>query len=348
MKLKYFLLFFVAISCAPKIKNFELYEKQFISKSQFLPTKEQLSGKLSKIAVFELDENDNQVATNASLKASIANNVENILSKQRLALIVDRKATKKLQDEVKLSELNKTGQYKGPEIADFIISGSISNAGFTKKYKSGSTYIDPKTKNLVTVPPSFLYQTEVSGNLKIFEVPSLAVIEVIEFSGSASRTENVQQDGGFSLGAIRVGGVQSKGIDRDDSLVRRAAEDAIISIEPDLKNALSQRGYILEKRTLEAKKTIFKISIGSENGIKNGDKFDVIAKYEVQNPITNEVEIESKIIASGVVGDIIDPKSSWVILKNEKHVSKVRLGDTIKMKYKKSFLQSASRQIKKL
>ncbi len=348
MKIKYFLLFFITISCAPKIKNFELYEKQFMSKSQFLPTREQLVGKIPKIAVFELDENNNEVAANATLKASIANNVENILSKHRLASIVDRKSTTKLQDEVKLSEINKTGQYKGPEIADFIVSGAVSNAGFVKKYRSGSTYIDPKTKNLITIPPSFLYESEVGGNLKIYEVPSLAVIEVIEFSGFASRTENVQQDGGFSLGAIRFGGTQAKGIDRDDNLVRRAAEDAINSIEPDLKNALSQRGYILEKRSLNSKKTIFKISLGSENGIKNGDKFDVIAKYESQNPITNEVEIESKVIASGVISDIIDPKSSWIILKNEKDSSKVRLGDSIKMKYKNNIFKDISRKIIRL
>lgn len=341
MKLKHFLLLMLLSSCAPTIKNFDQYQKQFLSKSQFLPSEENLSGKPSKIVVFALDENANQVATQSGLGVAMANNIENVLTKNRLAQLVDRNAMTKLQKEIALAELNKTGAYKGPQVADYAISGSISNAGFTSKYSAGSTYLDPKSKTMVTVPPRFTYKSDVSGNIKIYELPSMAVVENIDFKGSKSRDENVQQKGGLSLGALQIGGEQVKGADRDDNLVRKAGEDAVKNMVVDIKNSLAHKGYILEKRVFEGK-TIFKISLGSAQGIEHGDKFEVSGQYESENAITGKIEIERRIIAQGTVADKIDPKTCWVVLDDSKNNEKVRLGDTVKMKYKKSYFDAVS------
>ena len=95
MKLKHLALLALITSCAPTIKNFEQYQKQFLSKSQFLPSEENLAGKPAKIVVFALSENDNQVATQAGLGAAMANDIENVLAKNRLAQLVDRNAMEK-------------------------------------------------------------------------------------------------------------------------------------------------------------------------------------------------------------------------------------------------------------
>lgn len=342
MKNFYLLFLLAAISCAPTIKNFSSYQKQFIAKSQFLPSQEELDGKQSKVVVFAFDENDNQVAKQAGLGLTLANNVENILTKSRMAQLVDRSAAKKLEKEIQLSELNKTGSYKGPQIADFAVSGAISDASFTSKYSAGTTFYDPKSKTFVTIPPRYNYKSAVSGNIKIYELPSMVVVQNIDFKGVKSRSENVRQNGGLSLGGLQIGGDKVDGINRDDGLVRQAGEDAIDNIVDDIKNALVQKGYILEKRVF-GKKTIFKISLGSQNGISQGDKFEIFGSYENENPITGKIETESRMIATGVVADKIDPKSSWVILDDEKTINDVRLGDAVKMKYKKSRFSSIIR-----
>ena len=339
MKLKFLTTLVLLVSCAPTIKNLDQYQKQFLSKSQFLPNEESLSGKPAKIAVFALDENNNQVANQASLGVAMANNIENVLTKNRLAQLVDRKAMTKLQKEIALVELNKTGSYKGPQVADYAISGSISNAGFTNKYSSGSMYFDPKSRAMVTVPPRFTYKSDVSGNIKIYELPSMAVVENIDFKGTKSRKENVQQNGGLSLGGLQIGGEQVRAADRDDNLVRKAGEDAVENMIVDIKNALAQKGYILEKRVFE-NKVIFKISLGSSSGLIHGDKFEISGQYELENPITGKVEVERRIIASGTVTDKIDPKTSWVMIDDAKTIEKIRLGDVVKIKYKKSYLDS--------
>ena len=61
MKLKYLILLAIATSCSATIKNFDKYEKQFLSKTEFMPSKESLENKPPKIVVFALDENENLV-----------------------------------------------------------------------------------------------------------------------------------------------------------------------------------------------------------------------------------------------------------------------------------------------
>lgn len=335
MKLRHLTLLLLITSCSTTIRNFDDYQKQFLPKTTYMPSRESIAGKAPKIVVFALDDNNNEIATQSSLSNSLANNVENILSKNRLGEIVDRKAATKLQKEIALSEMNKTGSYKGPVIADYAVSGAISNAGFTSKYSNGSTYFNPQSKQMVSVPPKYTYTSDVAGNLKIYELPSLAVVGSIEFNAKKSRSEAVQQDGGFALGGIQIGGKKVDGSKRDDSLVRKAGEEAISDIEVDIKNFFAKKGYILEKRILE-NKAIFKISLGSEDGLRQEDKLEVSGQYENENALTNQVEIEHRIITNATVADHIEPKVSWIVISDAKKIDSIRLGDTVKLKYKKS------------
>ena len=335
MKIKNLALLLLLCSCSTTISNFDEYQKQFLSKTKFMPSPENIAGKAPKVVVFALDQNNNEIANQTNLGEALANNVENVLSKNRLAEIVDRKAASKLQKEIALAEMNKTGSYKGPIVADYAVSGAISNAGFTSKYSNGSTYYNPQSKQFVTIPPKYTYSSDVAGNLKIYELPSLTVVESIEFNAKKSRSEAVQQEGGLALGGIQIGGKKVEGAKRDDSLVRRAGEDAISDIEVDIKNFFAKKGYILEKRVLKDK-AIFKISLGSADGIKQDDKFEVSGQYESENALTNQVEVERRIITTGSVSDIVDPKTSWVVMDDAKKAESIRLGDSVKMKYKKS------------
>ena len=347
MKLKLLALFFIVTSCTPTIKNFDKYQKQFISKSEFMPDEKTLENKLLKVAIFDFEEGDIEVAKQSNLGKSVATNMESILSKYRLAELVDRKATEKLQKEVQLSEMNKTGSYKGPKLADYAVSGSIANANFANKYVAGSTYVNPKTGDAISIPPKFVYSSQVVGNIKIYELPSLTVIDTIELDGKSVRTENVQQDGGISLGGIQIGGTQEGGVQRDDGLVREAGADAVDEAESAIRNAFAKRGFILEKRTFDGK-SIFKVNLGSEDGVKHGDKFELIGQYEVENSITGKSEVERRVVGLGVISDKIDPKNCWIILEDAKKADVARIGDMIKMKYSKSAMKSFAKMAKNM
>jgi hypothetical protein len=342
-----FLMIALLGACAPTIADFNDYQNRSLSKSAFMPSAEVVAGKPYKIVVFELDEKSNSVASQARLGSSLAVNVENVLTNNHLAQLIDRNAAPKLGKEIALAEMNKTGSYKGPQIADYAVSGSIGNASFTSKYSSAMVMAN-RDGTLVRIPPKFTYSANVDGNIKIYELPSMTVAENLEFSGKRTRTENVQSNGGVSvLGLVDFGGQNANAASRDDNLVRQAGEDAIDSVSYEIKNFFAKQGYILEKRALKSK-TIFKINVGSADGINQGDKFQVIAKYANQNAITNVVETEKRIIATGKVTDKIDPNYSWIVIDNKKDVELIRLGDAVKFKYERSFINKALRAINKI
>lgn len=328
-------------SCSATISNFPQYKVQNFPKSNFLPTKEDLRGDLPKVVVFDFNENKTEGNESNGIGRTLAVTVENVLTQKKLASLVDRQAAKKLEQEILLAELNnKKSTYKGPSVANYAVSGAVSNASFSKKYSEGLDFYT-QTTGRVKTDPKYNYSADVSGNLKIYELPSMDVVENFDFSGFASRSEAVQKEGGISIGSIDIGVTKAKALEKDDGLVRKAAEDGISDIADKIKNAFAKKGYILEKRTLD-NKAIFKISIGSEDGVSQGDKFEVIGKFEVENPITHEVEVENRVLATGVVSDIINPKFSFIILDDKSSNDKVRMGDVVKFKYKKSLSQKIS------
>jgi hypothetical protein len=329
-------------SCSTVIKDFDKYQKSFTPKTAFMPSQDNIDGKLPKVVVFPLEENSNQVASQAGLGSSIANNVENILTEDKLAQIVDRSVATKLKNEIALSEINKTGSYKGPQIADYAISGAISNASFNSKYNQGTTALNPKTGTIISTPPTYKYNSAVAGNIKIYELPSLEVIGNIEIEGKDQRTENVRENGGISLGAISIGSHAVDGVSRDDGLVREAGKDAIINSRADIKNIFAKKGYILEKRIFDDK-AIFKISLGSLDGVKQDDKFDVVGQFETQNPLNNKTEIEKRNLATGIISNLVDPKTSWVVIDDKKAINSIRIGDSVKIKYKNSKFDKIAR-----
>jgi hypothetical protein len=333
---------FLISACSPNISNFHSYLPQEFPRTNFMPSPDMVEGKSPKVVVFELDDGENETARQAELGKSMTVALENVLSEHRLAQIVDRKAAKKLEKEIALIEMNKTGTYKGPQIADYAISGAIGNAGFTSKYSSGMV-LPSASGTLTRIPPSFTYISDVAGNVKIYELPSMTVIENIEFTGKKTKKEQVRTNNNISIGGIiEFGGQKAEGLSRDDGLVRNAGIEAVDNISFILKNFFAKKGFILEKRALK-NKAIFKISVGSSDGVKSGDKFEIIGKYENFNALTGKTEIERRVIVSGKVSDRIDPKSSWVLIDDKDSVNLIRLGDLVKFKYKRSFFNKAEK-----
>ncbi len=342
-----FLILLATISCATKIRNFEKYQTQLIPKSQFIPNTEEYNQKLPRVLVFQLEENNIEIATQSELGLSLAKNIENILSQNNLAEIVDRSIGIKLKEEISLAEINNNSSYDGPKISDYAIVGTISNATFSSTYKAEKNKYNKNTGTYNYTPPQFTYISQVNGNIKILEVPSLETVKIIEFNGEETESENVQKSGGLNIGLISIGGKESESRKRNDGLVRRAGKNALFNISEKLQNVFAKIGYIIEKRAYK-NKAIFKINLGKDDGIKEGDHFNIIAKYQIQNPLTGEEEIEEKIVATGRVSNKIDPKNSWIIIKNKENINKIRLGDKLQIFYKESFSKKHSSTFKSI
>ena len=268
------------ISCSPKITNFDQYKKQILPNHSFTPTEKR------KVVVFNFNDDGSYYSKYYKLGQSIALEVENTLVAQKTVELIDRKVAKKLKDEITLAEINDVySSYSGPRVADYAIIGSISKSG---------------------------YQRGISGSLKIYELPSMKVMESLRFSGLNSN-----------------------------------GRDAIDNISPNLKRFFTRKAYILEKRIL-GNKIIFKISQGHKDGITKSRKFDIVRETVRLNSTTNNAKTDEIIIASGKVSTRVNSNSSWVILDKKTYNDKIRIGDTVILKNKRGFFTKIGKYSKNM
>ncbi len=321
----FLLLSFGVAGCAPTIANLGEFHAVQLSQADFMPAPEQLNSAKIKIVVFPMSDGNIDLARKASLATVTAGAVENQLAGGAVEL-VDRSSAAKLQQEVMLSEINNQGTYNGPEVADFAITGDVDKATFGYTYVQSYTTRDKKG-NTYYHPAQFNYKANVSGKIKIIELPSLKVVKTITFADSVSTSEDAH------------GRVPTQ--DSGTSLVVKAATDAIHSARIELKNYFSKKGYVLEKRS-KGNKSIYKINLGTEDGLKTGDVCEIYTINRTLNAITGEESAEELLLGEGKVSNQIGANYGWLIVEDADMQSPVRLGDYVKAKYSKGMLEGLS------
>lgn len=310
----------VASGCAShQIANLDEYSPVALERSKFAPNSEQLNHTKVKVVVFPLNENNNQVARQADLGLSLAGSIERCLTEAQTAEIVDRQIASQLQEEIKLAEMNQTGAYAGPAIADYALSGMITNASFTHKFNEAINGRDKKG-NPVYTPPSFRYTAAIDGIIKVYEIPSMKVVKTFQISDNKGRSEETRGSSNF--------------VDHDEDLVRGAGKDAIESLKAELQNEFAQKAYVIEKKAKDST-AIFKVNIGIENGVKPGDKCEIFTTTENLNQLTGKLDVEKHKVCNGIISSQITSNSAWVIASAEES-KKVQLGDQVKLVYSKS------------
>lgn len=315
------LAFFFLASCATTIKNFDMYEKAPILNTEFMPSKSDFEKKVPSVVIFDFTTSD-QNAIKINANKFVEDYISELLIKNKMAEVQDRKNLKKLQDEIKLSELygSKKSEIKA---VDYAIDGSITNLTFDSEF-IGPSY---NTEGDLVRRAGYEYTSTIQGFIKIYEVPSLKVVDTISFSGSAYKYEEAA---GMKIWKIRTID-PAKSFDQE--LIKEATRSAMARNNYKIKSFFAKSGFILEKRTLKDK-TIFLISIGYEDGIRQDDRIDIYQRYSTLNPITGEEAVSTKLIATGKVADKTEEKFTWIVVDGKK-ASTIKLGDIAKVNYLK-------------
>lgn len=323
------------ISCSTKISNFELYNQSFLSKSEFIPTKDQINKDKSNIIIYKINDKKSKLAIRAGLGYIATKNIETIIASNKIANIINRDNYQKLKDEITLSQLNNNFSYKGPIPANYAIIGEISGSSFNSKYISSKESFDEKTKKYNYTPPKYKYSGSVEGKVNIIQLPNASIIKTIELKGDANGEEYINSNN-IKIGKFQFSNKASKPKEYDESIMQQSINDATYMIEEDIKNFFAPIGYISQKKKYK-NKVIFKISLGSNDGIKQNDKIYIYTKVRIKNDLTDQFETETRYIGSAKISNIINDTSSWIVLEDNKNNIKIRLGDIVKIKYDKSF-----------
>jgi hypothetical protein len=316
---------FVA-SCSTTIKDFDKYQKSPLLRTEFAPDPNSIYKPVPTTIILPFkngDENSKSISAN-----SIAENeVANILVSNKLVTLQDRKNLKTLNDEIKLSEIQNS---KSAELraVDFAIEGEVSSVAFSSQYQD-ARYNDDGS---LFRPERYIYTASVRGSITVYELPSLRVVDTIPFTGQDYSYEEVK-DSGISYKSFKLSN-KNNAKQFDANLARRTLDLAIRQNAYRLKSVFAKTGYVVEKRTL-GNKAIFLISLGSNDGIGQETKVQIIQKYQDLNALTGKTETLERAIARGTVADKTEGTKTWIVLDDEKMATSIKLGDVVKIVYTK-------------
>jgi len=314
------------------IKDVSSFEKRPMVKTSVMPTKSQINGAKPRVVVLDINDHAVNIAKSAKLGTVIRNKIESLVSDAG-AETVDRKLALKLQEEIQLAEVKGNHNYKGPEIADFSVTGKIITTEFTQTYSAASSWVDDKGKRHVT-PAKCTYKVSIEATLKVHAMPSLNLVDTISITDSESRTQDLS---GHSYRHYYTNHSCPKYTPAQlSSLIGAAGSDAVIESKVQLKSNFSPRGYITEYRVAKDK-NIFKITMGKLAGVKEGMKVDIIQMFHDENALTGETNLEERKLTEGEVSNIVGQKYAWVVIDDADIAPRIRLGDIVRVRFEDSF-----------
>lgn len=236
--------------------------------------------------------------------------------------IVDRKLAGKLDSEIKLAEMRGfVDNSEGPTVANFAIKSSITSAEYSYDVVPAQTWTDKKGKEH-TNPAHFDHAASAGILIKVYAIPSLREIKTLVGTGYQRMSSNDRGN-------------------REAGMIRGATQDALDRVKDQLLNLFAPKGYILRKMTnSKGKKSIFQISIGSQQGLVTGQRVLIKSQRAVKNPITGLTSYESVDLVKASVSTLVNSGDAWIVPEDESKAANVRLGDVAEVFYKEEGFMS--------
>lgn len=323
-----YLLPFLALAvtgCASsKISDLNSFQSVPMKQTEHMPSKSALSGAKSRVIVFALEDKKWSGAGE-----SVANIVTKELNTTNNVVIVDRSLASNLGQEIQLAETKGRTGYQGQDVADFAITGKITDGGAGVSYTAPSSYTDKDGKTQY-VKATCTTSGKAAFSLKIVQLPSLDVIKTLDVDATASSTQDATWGGCSQLSQGAANGIVSEAI---GNAVRKA--------HTDLKNQFAPSGYIVERRK-HGDDSIFKTTLGAASGAQEGLEALIVHSVTEKNALTGVETMEQVKIAEGLISDQIGSSFSYLIVSDKAKADSVMLGDKVQVLFKNSFMDSVN------
>ena len=286
-----------------------------------MPSKATIESDYTSKVILMPIENITKEAKKISLGQSITGVLNAKLNNDGLVQVLKRVKDdkKQISNEVKMAQLAKETHIDVGQ-ADYIISGSVSDASFHSRYHEARTeqYLKDGKKITRYISPKVTYESCVSGELKIFSLPQLKqeAATTMQACKQNSHKANSRRD-------IKR---------RDDALIRNAGASAVRNGIERLNNFFAKKGYIIEAKRYKDK-VIVKTTLGHKQGAQQRKRVDIYTIESVYNALLEKDIITERKIASGNISNQIDENFSWIVIGKVNKGKRLHLGDYIKIQY---------------
>jgi hypothetical protein len=289
-----------------------------------MPTTKQLEMGDRRVRVVVFQPDDNASARGHNLPQIAVRELESQLG--RTCEIVDRSLANALDKELKLAEMSTSKGYLGPDVADFAVKLVMGVASWGAAYSQGSSYVDKKTgRTMITSRPGWTYQGRSKMTVRVYEIPSLRLVESIELEGNAQLSEQP-----YDLRQQAAPG-----------LTQAATQKAVEAKSEELRNEFTPRGYITAARS-NGKESIFKITMGKRAGVKPGNPVEIYTLRAGEVDLrTKKPSVEEVLIVKGKVSEQIGDSDAWITVDDAKAGAQIRRGDIVKVNFGTGFWDKA-------
>lgn len=281
-----------------------------------MPTEAALSSERLKVIVMESSDGGNADVQRAQLPQALTRDIEAMLGANGVE-VIDRSVSSRLDQEIRMCEMqaNKCGIDTGPAVARYAVKATITRASYGARYVERQV-MKIKGKDVVT-DPYYSHSAAASVSLKVYELPSMREVKAIVGSDTGSNTTPGPDNLGYAMVTAALKSAISTGQARADFL-----------------NLFAPRGYVIGKRG-GGKKSIFKVSIGSAQGLVPGAPVVILAEETTINPITKKPTVDMVDVAKARVSNIVTSNEAWIVLEDEDKAALVKLGQQAKVFHEK-------------
>ncbi len=267
---------------------------------------------------------------NAKLGESVAEAVVSELANIGGMKIYTRRDLQKVLEEQKLQMSGLVDPNTAVQIGQlagvrYIVTGAVNNINL-KWVEVGESVKKGLSQHLGLVGTALAAaaSTQEGWNLTIDVVLKVVDTETGEvvLSKTVSGREVLGKTPTFNIDSI-IGGA------------KKAAQEALEDIRPELSKLFPLRGYIVQLRTAPDKSSRYAlINIGSRNGVKEGQEFFVIDFQEIQDPISGRISCDQiKLPVTLIVSSQIQPDKAWTVVEGDKNqIMRVKLGQVVERK----------------
>jgi len=231
------------------------------------------------------------------------------------AIVLNRDIPAKYRDEIELYHIKENKQYKGPDIAGYLVDINVVKATESSKFLSGGKGMAARCH----------ITARIEAIATVYKLPEVAQVTVIELEGDA---------GGKTPAHYRKCQYTYQAQQRFfGNAISRAADDVRVQLQ----NAFAPVAYISEVKQ-DSGDYYFKLSSGKSAGIQAEAEAIVYQLEQAGNALNNQVQLEEHPITEVVILDKISTNYAWFMIDDEDLASQILIGDYVKVKYEASML----------
>jgi hypothetical protein len=325
-------LFMSSFGCASsRVSDLDAYEKIPMNRIVPYPSEKELRKRAFEIVVVDRPSAGFDDQTLEIPRAQVRRGLEKIAAGAG-AGVIDRS----LQDVSAIRTEAIPGEIDGPAAdavtgADYALATRFSTYRYASTWKKPFQFLWESAEDVAAKTGTCNHTVEVEFEVQVIQIGANDRVEKTFALGHSAEQTTKDLDSACTIPPATL-----------NMLYETAIDEALGCLDLPLGRLLSPRGHIsAHRKAPAAERHIFRVSLGSKQGIQQGDTVEIRREQRTMSPSGEGLRTE-RVISLGRVTDQITPQASWVAIDLSKVPGEILEGDVVRPVEKESLLASLS------